>query len=59
MFITSKKAELFTLILTALVQPVQAVNVTPAHLGGLTKGNIAVWDGHHGSKAIFGEGSPG
>lgn len=55
------RTELFTvqLQLTALVEPVQAVNVIPAHLGGFTKGNIAVWDRHHGRKAIFGEGIPG
>lgn len=45
--------------LTALVQPVQAVNVVPAHLGGLAKGNIVVGDGHHGRVAVFGEGIPG
>lgn len=45
--------------LTALVQPVQAVDVVPAHLGGLAKGDVVVGDGHHGGEAVFGEGVPG
>ncbi|KAG7221785.1 hypothetical protein INR49_028859, partial [Caranx melampygus] len=45
--------------LTALVQPVQPVNVIPAHLGGLAKGHVRVGDGHHGGTVVLGEGIPG
>lgn len=48
----------FSMLLTALIQPVQPINVILAHLGGLPKGDVAVGDGHHSGLAIFGEGIP-
>lgn len=48
-----------TKVLTALVQPVEPVNVVPAHLRGLAKGHVGVGDGHHGGTVVLGEGVPG
>lgn len=46
-------------ILTALVEPVEPVDVILAHLGGLSKGHVAVGNGHHGGLVVLGEGVPG
>ena len=47
------------MILTALVQPVEPVDVILAHLGGLANLNIAVRDGHHCRAVVLGECIPG
>lgn len=46
------------LTLTAVVQPVQAVNVVPAHLGGLAQDHVAVGNRNHGGTVVLGEGVP-
>lgn len=45
-------------ILTALVEPVQPVDVVLAHLGGLAEGHVAVGDGQHSGTVVLGEGVP-
>lgn len=46
-------------LLTALVEPVQPVDVVLAHLGGLAEGHVAVGNGQHGGTVVLGEGVPG
>ena len=47
------------MLLTALVQPVEPVDVALAHLGGLAESDVAVGDWHHGGAVVLGEGIPG
>lgn len=46
-------------VLTALVEPVQPVDVIAAHLGGLAQSHVAVGNGHHGGAVVLGEGVSG
>lgn len=58
-FVSLSSIQLRLRILTALVQPVQPLNVILAHLGGLAERHIGVGNGLHSGTVVLGEGIPG